>query len=79
MNNPTDNDILPATGENFARLGPWRITTGGAWHDWQCAAIEAEIKAALANGDTFGAYRGKARLQRLKSGQDQNSATLLRG
>lgn len=79
MNNPTDDGQLPAGGDNFVRVGPWRITTGGAWHDWQGAAIEAEIKAALANGDTFGAYRGKARLRRFRSGQQQDSATLLRG
>lgn len=79
MKNPTDDGNLPASGDNFTLAGPWRITTGMAWHDWQADAIEAEIKAAHANGDAFGMHRSTARLRRFKSRQDEADATVLSG
>jgi hypothetical protein len=79
MNKPIDDSLFPQDGDNFALAGPWRISTGTAWRDWQAAAIEAEIKAADANGDTFGCHRGRRRLRLFLAGTDDRTPSLRKG
>jgi hypothetical protein len=79
MNQPIDDNLFPNVGDNFALAGPWRISTGTAWHDWQAAAIEAEIKAAHVNGDAFGARRSANRLRQFRAGDDGKTPTLRKG
>ena len=74
-----EHDLFPEDGDNFALAGPWRISTGTAWRDWQAAAIEAEIKAAGANGDDFGSFRSRRRLQLFLSGADGRNPTFREG
>ena len=56
---------FPEGGDNFAVVGPWRISQGRAWHDWQRDALRAQIRAAEAAGEPFEARRIRRDLDRL--------------
>ena len=58
------NDF-PQRGDNFAVVGIWRIGQGRAWHDWQRAALAAQIRAAEAAGEPFEARRLRRERDRL--------------
>lgn len=79
MTGPANDDPFPGDGDNFATAGPWRIATGLAWRDWQMAAIEAEIRAAHANADSFGARRSAAKLRRFLGDRDGTTPTCRSG